>query len=145
MDACGFGLGAILAQHRKVIAYASRQLNPHEKNYASHDLEFLVIILALETWRHYLLGESSSYTDHKSLKRLFTQNDLNLRQQRWLKFFVFYDLEILYTLGKANAVADALSRNVSMVANSEVKPALMERIASSQEGDPILARLKKDV
>jgi len=82
-DACGTGLGAVLMQGGKVVAYASRQLKPHEKRYPTHNLELAAIVFALKMWRHYLLGERFElFTDHKSLKYLFSQKDLNLRQQR---------------------------------------------------------------
>ena len=110
-DACGTGLGAVLMQSDRVVAYASKQLKPHEKNYPTHDLELAAIVFALKTWRHYLLGERFElFTDHKSLKYLFSQKDLNLRQQRWLESLASYDFDIAYTLGKENVVADALSR-----------------------------------
>ena len=70
----------VLMQRDKVVAYASRQLKPHEKNYTTHDLELMAMVFALKIWRHYLLGEKFElYTDHKPLKYLFTQRDLNLR------------------------------------------------------------------
>ena len=82
-DACGTGLGAVLMQGGKVVAYASRQLKPHEKRYPTHNLELAASVFALKMWRHYLLGERFElFTDHKSLKYLFSQKDLNLRQQR---------------------------------------------------------------
>ena len=110
-DACGTGLGAVLMQSGRVVAYASKQLKPHEKNYPTHDLELAAIVFALKTWRHYLLGERFElFTDHKSLKYLFSQKDLNLRQQRWLESLASYDFDIAYTPGKGNVVADALSR-----------------------------------
>ena len=111
-----------------------------------HDMELSAVVFTLKVRRHYLLGAKFElYEDHKSLKYLFTRKNLNLRQQRWLEFLASYDLEILYTPGKANAVANALSRDVATIANLEDKPALMERIAYFQEEDPNLARLKKDV
>ncbi|KAM1734066.1 hypothetical protein ACFX11_019605 [Malus domestica] len=98
-------------QHGRVIAYASRQLKPHEKNYPTHDLELAVIIFALKIWRHYLYGEKCKiFTDHKSLQYLFTQKYLNLRQRRWIELLSDYDCTIEYHPGRANAVADALSR-----------------------------------
>src|SRR3954471_683731 len=79
------GLGCVQMQERKVIAYGSRQLRSHEENYPTHDLELAAVIYALKHWRHYLVGNRCEiYTDHQSLKYLFTQPDLNLRQQRWL-------------------------------------------------------------
>jgi hypothetical protein len=98
-------------QNEKVIAYASRLLKPHEQNYPTHDLEFAAIVHALKIWRHYLIGNKCHiFTDHKSLKYIFTQPNLNLHQRRWLELIKDYDLEIHYHPGKANVVADALSR-----------------------------------
>jgi hypothetical protein len=109
-DACGQGLGCVLMQGH-VIAYASRQLRKHELNYSTHDLELAVVVHALKIWRHYILGTKCQvYTNHKSLMYIFTQKDLNLRQCRWLELIKDYDLEIHYHPGKANLVADALSR-----------------------------------
>jgi hypothetical protein len=110
-DASHKGLGCVLMQQGKVIAYASRQLNTYERNYLTHDLELAVVVFALKIWRHYLYGESCEiYTDHKSLKYLFTQKELNMCQRRWLELLKDYDCTINYHLGKANVVADALSR-----------------------------------
>jgi hypothetical protein len=98
-------------QDGRVIAYASRQLRRHELNYPTHDLEFAAVVHALKIWRHYLFGQRCDiYTDHKSLKYIFTQNELNMRQRRWLELVKDYDLEIHYHQGKANVVADAVSR-----------------------------------
>ncbi len=100
-------------QGGKVIAYASRQLKPHEKNYPTHDLELAAMVFALKIWRHYLYGASCQvFTDHKSLKYLFTQKELNMRQRRWLELLKDYDMQIQYHPGKANTVADALSRKM---------------------------------
>ena len=110
-DASLKGLGCVLMQHGKVIAYASRQLKPHELKYPTHDLELAAIVFALKIWRHYLYGEKCEiYTDHKSLKYIFTQKELNMRQRRWLELIKDYDCVINYHPGKANVVADALSR-----------------------------------
>jgi hypothetical protein len=110
-DASKQGLGCVLMQEGHMIANASRQLRKHEQNYPRHDLELAVVIHALKMWRHYLLGHRCQiYTDHKSLKYIFTQNDLNLRQRRWLELTKDYDLEIHYNPGKANVVANALRR-----------------------------------
>jgi hypothetical protein len=98
-------------QEGKVVAYASRQLKKHEQNYPAHDLELATVVHALKIWRHYMIGNKCQiFTDHKSLKYIFTQKDLNLRQRRWLELIKDYDLDIQYHPGKANVVADALSR-----------------------------------
>jgi hypothetical protein len=111
-DASGTGLGCVLMQEGRVIAYASRALRPHEINYPTHDLELAAIVHALMIWRHYLMGNRCNiFTDHRSLKYIFTQ-DLNMWQRRWLELIKYYDLEVHYHPGKANIVADALSRKV---------------------------------
>ena len=98
-------------QRSKVIAYASRQLKKHEENYMTHDLELGAVVFALKLWRHYLYGTKCTvFTDHKSLQHILDQKDLNMRQRRWLELLSDYDCEIRYHPGKANVVADALSR-----------------------------------
>jgi hypothetical protein len=110
-DASRIGLGCVLMQDGKVITYGSRQLKKHERNYPTHDLELVAVVFALKSWRHYLYGETCDiYTDHKSLKYIFTQRELNMRQRRWLELIKDYDLTIQYHPSKANVVADALSR-----------------------------------
>ncbi|GKA40508.1 putative reverse transcriptase domain-containing protein [Tanacetum coccineum] len=110
-DASHKGLGAVLMQKEKVIAYASRQLKIHEKNYTTHDLELGAVVFALKMWRHYLYGTKCVvYTDHKSLQHILDQKELNMRQRRWLELLSDYDCELRYHPGKANVVADALSR-----------------------------------
>ncbi|KAL0550003.1 hypothetical protein IC582_014499 [Cucumis melo] len=151
-DASKKGLGCVLMQQGKVVAYASRQLKSHEQNYPTHDLELAAVI----------------FTDHKSLKYFFTQKELNMRQRRWLELVKDYDCEILYHPGKANVVADALSRKVSysaalitrqaplhrdleraeiavsvgavtiQLAQLTVQPTLRQRIIDAQSNDPYL-------
>ncbi|KAL0561592.1 hypothetical protein IC582_002026 [Cucumis melo] len=168
-DASKKGLGCVLMQQGKVVAYASRQLKSHEQNYPTHDLELAAMVFALKIWRHYLYGEKIQiFTDHKSLKYFFTQKELNMRQRRWLELVKDYDCEILYHPGKANVVADALSRKVShsaalitrqaplhrdleraeiavsvgavtmQLAQLTVQPTLRQRIIDAQSNDPYL-------
>ncbi|KAL0559098.1 hypothetical protein IC582_003688 [Cucumis melo] len=168
-DASKKGLGCVLMQQGKVVAYASRQLKSHEQNYPTHDLELAAVVFALKIWRHYLYGEKIQiFTDHKSLKYFFTKKELNMRQRRWLELVKDYDCEILYHPGKANVVADALSRKVShsaalitrqaplhrdleraeiavsvgavimQLAQLTVQPTLRQRIIDAQSNDPYL-------
>ena len=140
-------------QEGKVVAYASRQLKPHDKNYPTHDLELTAILFTLKIWRHYLYGEKCFiYTDHKSLKYLPSQRELNLRQRRWMELIKDYDCVIDYHLGKANVVAYALSRklvqtlralnaHLSLSDDSEIvaeliaKPDLLNRVLDAQKND----------
>ncbi|GJW88175.1 putative reverse transcriptase domain-containing protein [Tanacetum coccineum] len=110
-DASKKGLGAVLMHREKVIAYASRQLKIHKKNYTTHDLELGAVVFSLKLWRHYLYGTKCTvFTDHKSLQHILNQKELNMRQRRWLELLSDYDCEIRYHPRKANVVADALSR-----------------------------------
>jgi ribonuclease HI len=110
-DASSTGLGCVLMQGNRVVAYASRALRHLEKNYPTHDLELAAVVHALKLWRHYSMGNHCNiYTDHKGLKYIFTQSDLNMRQRRWLELIKDYDLEVHYHPDKANMVANALSR-----------------------------------
>jgi hypothetical protein len=109
-DASSKGLGSVLMQGDNVIAYASRQLKTHEENHATHDLELAAIVFALKVWRHLLYGEQFDlFSDHKSLKFLFDQKDLNMRQMRWMEYLKDFDFDLKYHPGKANVVDDALS------------------------------------
>ncbi|GJR13070.1 putative reverse transcriptase domain-containing protein [Tanacetum coccineum] len=138
-DVSGIGLGCVLMQRGKVIAYASRQLKIH-KNYTTHDLELGVVVFALKIWRHYLYGTKSViYTDHKSLQHIFSQKELNMRQRRWIELFSDYDCEIRYHPGKANVVADALSRKERVkpkrvrAMNMTLQSSIKDRILTAQK------------
>nr|CAB3502823.1 unnamed protein product [Digitaria exilis] len=158
------------APEGRVVAYASRQLRIHELSYPTHDLELAAVVHALKIWRHYLIGHKCDiYTDHKSLKYVFTQSELNMRQRRWLEKINDFELEIHYHPGKANLVADALSRksyanvltrqdlpeelsreferlNLGMVANVtelEVEPTLEQEIRKGQLEDEEIKELIK--
>ncbi|GKC71414.1 putative nucleotidyltransferase, ribonuclease H [Tanacetum coccineum] len=129
----GLGLGCVLMQRGKVIAYASRQLKIHEKNYTTHDLELGAVVFALKIWRHYLYGiKSVIYTDHKSLQHIFNQKELNMRQRRWIKLFSDYDCKIRYHPGKANVVADALSRKEKVPLKDDVRTLIMDEAHKSK-------------
>src|SRR5438477_1735013 len=171
-DASGTGLGCVLMQEGKVVAYASRQWRKHEEPYATHDLELAVVVHALKIWRHYRLGNVCHiYTDHKSLKYIFTWSELNMRQRRWLELIKDYNLEVHYHPRKANVVADALSRkshcnchmeespvttlcadmeklNIEMfsqgaVMNLELIPALRDQIIAAQRNDKGITHIKR--
>ncbi|KAK1595958.1 hypothetical protein QYE76_059205 [Lolium multiflorum] len=173
-DASKIGLGCVLMQEGKVISYLSRQLKQHEQNYPTHDLELAAVVLALKVWRHYLMGNRCEiYSDHKSLKYIFTQKELNMRQRRWLELIKDYDMEIHYHPGKANVVADALSRQPcqlnSMIAaeqpslheefeqfrlelvsegylaSIELQPTLIGQIKEAQKGNASIAGIKSQM
>ncbi|KAA3474392.1 DNA/RNA polymerases superfamily protein [Gossypium australe] len=149
-DASHTDLGCVLMQRGKMVAYASRQLKQHEGNYPTHDLELVAVVFALKIWRHYLYSERYIiYTDHQSLEYLFTQKELNLRQCRWIELLKDYDCLIKYHPGKANMVANALSRRSmtdlrvmfarlslfddgGILAKLQVKPSWLEEIKSKQ-------------
>ena len=112
-----------------MIAYASRQLRAHEENYPFHDLKLTTVVHSLKEWQHYLLGNCCEiFTDHQSLKYLFTQPDLNLRQQRWMEIVADFNLGISYTPDKANIMDDALSRKsyCNHLQVQKVQPSLVE-------------------
>ncbi|GKB30089.1 putative reverse transcriptase domain-containing protein, partial [Tanacetum coccineum] len=153
-DASGLGLGCVLMQRSKVMAYASRQLKIHEKNYTTYDLELGAVVFALKIWRNYLYETKSViYTDNKSLQHIFSQTELNIRQRRWIELFSDYDYEIRYHPGKTYMVVDALSRKERKEAVDEsagLRKGLDEMIEHRSDGtlyylDRIWMPLKGDV
>ncbi|GJX79542.1 putative reverse transcriptase domain-containing protein [Tanacetum coccineum] len=132
-DESNQGFGCVLMQRGKVIAYASRQLKIHEKNYNIHDLELGAVVFALKTWRHYLYETKSViYRDHKNLQHIFDQKELNMRQKRWIELFSDYDCEIRYHPGKANVVAEALSRTERVSLVGSVRTLIMDMAHASR-------------
>ncbi|GKD01412.1 putative reverse transcriptase domain-containing protein, partial [Tanacetum coccineum] len=152
-DVSRLGLGCVLMQRGKVIAYASRQLKIHEKNYTTHDLELGAVVFALKIWRHYLYEmKNVIYTDHKSLQHIFSQKELNMRQRRWIELFSDYDFEIRYHPSKANVVADALSRKERLkpkrvrAMNMTLQSSIKDRILAAQkEASDESARLQRGI
>jgi hypothetical protein len=123
-------------QEGRVISYSSRQLRPYDEHYPTHDIELAAVMMALRTWHHYLLGNVVHiYIDHKSLKYIFTQPDLNMRQVRWLELIKEYELEVLYHSGKSNVIVDALSR----MAHYNYLPAI--RLTGEESSTQVLPNL----
>ena len=154
-------------QNGRVVAYASKQLKKHEQNYLTHDLEMAAVIFALKIWRHYLYGVFCEiFTDHKSLKYIFQQRDMNLRQRRWLELLKDYDCDILYHPGKANlahisvekrpliqelhklvdqGLMMKISRSGGLLAQFRVRSVLRDRIKTTHSRDPILVELEENI
>ena len=117
-DASRAGLGYMLMQSGRVVAYGSRQLKNHKQNYPTHDMELAAVVFTLKIWRHYLYGEEFEvYSDHKSLKYIFTQRDLNMRQRKWMEFLEDYDFTLHYHPGNVNVLASITSREWRMLEN----------------------------
>ncbi|GJZ89751.1 putative reverse transcriptase domain-containing protein [Tanacetum coccineum] len=144
-DALNQGFGCVLMRRNKVIAYVSIQLKILEKNYTTHDLKLGTVVFALKMWRHYLYRTKSViYTDHKSLQHIFDQKELNMHQRQWIELFSDYDCEIRYHPGKANVVANALSRKewmksrraraMSITIHSSIKARILEAQSEASKG-----------
>ncbi|GJS09339.1 putative reverse transcriptase domain-containing protein [Tanacetum coccineum] len=145
-DALIKGLGAVLMQREKVIAYASRQLKIHEKNYTTYDLELGVVVFALKIWRHYLYGTKCTvFTDHRSLQHIHDQKELNMRQRRWLELLNDYDCEILYHPGKANVRALVMTIGLNLpkqILNAQTKARKPENIKNEDAGGMLIENSK---
>ena len=110
-DASKDGLGCVLMQSEMVVAFDSWQSKNHEQSYPTHDMELAAIVFDLRAWRHYLYGEQFEVISyHKSVKYIFTQQDLNMRQRKWMEYLDDYDFTLHYHPGEENVVVDALSR-----------------------------------
>ncbi|GJW73261.1 putative reverse transcriptase domain-containing protein, partial [Tanacetum coccineum] len=140
-DASYKGLGTVLMQREKVIAYASRQLKVHEKNYTTHDLEIGSVVFALKIWRHYLYGTKCTvFTDHKILQHILDQKELNIRQRRWLELLSDYDCDICYHPGMENIVADALSHK------ERIEPLRIKALKPENlENEDVGGMIRKDI
>ena len=136
-DASSIALGGVLTQEGRPVAFTSRKLKLYEVNYATHDLELLAVIHALKIWRHYLLGRRFQLvTDHKSLKWIFTQPNLNMRQRRWIEILHEYNFEIVYRSGKENVIADALSRKSFLGATTMLDNPIVQKVKETAIADP---------
>lgn len=148
-DASKEGVGGVLMQEGKVIAYESRKLKEHEQKYSAYDMELTAVVNALKIWRHYLVGRKFLLmTDHHSLTSYFNQPTLNARQARWVDFLSGFDFEIKHLKGKENRVADALSRKAHCLyelAFSEGRSTLSEDIEGAAEQDQIYQQKKQQV
>eukprot|EP00253_Pinus_taeda_P018941 PITA_18941 len=148
-DASKEGVGGVLMQEGKVIAYESRKLKEHEQRYSAYDLELTAVIHVLKMWRHYLLGRKFLLlTDHHSLTHYFSQPTLNARQGRWADFLSGFDFEIKHLKGKENRVADALSRKAHCLHELSVskwRNSLVEQIKAAASRDSEYQHLKQQV
>ena len=143
-DASGQDVGGVLTQEGHLVAYELRKLRIHELNYPTHDLELLAVVHALKLWRHYLLGRTFELqTDHKSLKWIFTQPDLNMRQQRWVQLFHDYDFTIEYKAGKKNVLADALSRKSTLTSITVYQSLLKDEVIKFMTDDVHFDKIRK--
>ena len=136
MDASGQAIGGVLTREGRPFSYESQKLRTHELNYSTHDLELLAVVHALKMWRHYILGNSFKVnTDHKSLKWIFTQPDLNMRQQRWMELLHEYDFCIEYQPGKENVVANALSKKSTLSVISVLQTSITDVVRQASIND----------
>src|SRR5262249_15972138 len=135
-DASGKGIGGVLMQDSKPIAYFSEKLNGAALNYPTYDKELYALVRTLQTWQHYLWPkEFIIHTDHESLKFLKTQGKLNKRHEKWLEFIETFPYVIKYKQGKENVVADALSRRYSLLTSLHTKLLGFELIKELYETD----------
>ncbi|XP_071704931.1 uncharacterized protein [Rutidosis leptorrhynchoides] len=121
-DASGVGIGGVLSQNKRPVAFFSEKLNDVRRRYSTYDREFYAIVRCLETWRHYLLpAEFVLFSDHESLKYIHGQHKLSPRHARWVEVLQSYSFVIKHKAGKHNQVADALSRRHLLLSTLHVK------------------------
>ncbi|KAG7567857.1 Reverse transcriptase domain [Arabidopsis thaliana x Arabidopsis arenosa] len=144
-DASGLGIGAVLHQRKRPVAFFSEKLSGAALNYPTYDKELYALVRALETWQHYLLSkEFIIHTDHETLKHLKGQTSLKRRHAKWLEFIETFPYVIKYKKGKENVVADALSRRYALIATMEAKVMGFEHIKEMYKDDPELGECYKD-
>ncbi|XP_071933758.1 uncharacterized protein [Coffea arabica] len=116
------GIGAVLLQEGRPVAYFSEKLNGAALNYSTYDKELMALVRALQTWQHYLRPrEFVLHTDHESLKHIKSQDKLSKRHARWITFIDSFTFVIKYKTGKTNVVADALSRRHTLITTLDAK------------------------
>ncbi|CAA7046004.1 unnamed protein product [Microthlaspi erraticum] len=143
-DASGIGIGAVLMQDKKPIAFFSEKLGGATLNYPTYDKELYALVRALQTWQHYLWPkEFVIHTDHESLKHLKGQQKLNKRHARWVEFIETFPYVIKYKKGKDNVVADALSRRYTLLSTLDAKLLGFEKIKDLYASDSDFAEIYK--
>jgi hypothetical protein len=136
-DASGIGIGGVLMQQGKPIAYFSEKLGGAQLNYSVYDKELYALVRALETWQHYLWPkEFVIHSDHEALKYLKGQAKLNRRHAKWVEFIETFPYIMKYKKGKDNVVADALSRWNVLLNQLEVKVLGLENLKEMYNDDP---------
>ena len=135
-DASGIGIGAVMMQDKRPIAYFSKKLGGSTLNYPTYDKELYALARALQVWQHYLWPkEFVIHTDYESLKHLKGQHKLNKRHARWVEFIETFPYVIHYKQGKENVVADALSRRYVLLSSMETKILGFEHLKSCYTDD----------
>nr|CAD1832991.1 unnamed protein product [Ananas comosus var. bracteatus] len=144
-DASNVGIGAVLSQEGKPLAFFSEKLNNSRQNYSTYDKEFYTIVRALEHWRHYLISkEFVLFTDHEALKYIHGQHKLNRRHAKWVEFLQVYTFHIKHKAGKQNKVADALNQRYTLLLTMQVQVLGFEVLKELYEDDSYFGKVWKD-